>query len=292
MWRLLLIVFTAVAHAQGRKGPGEAGGGGTTVTINGRTELLDVYIWRKQSKQESPNWGPGYKLPETKALAHLHIDKLVGQNGLDSHNYRLPPVQNALQRLETFVNPSPFLLALKHALETAPIYYMEYKFPPGERLNLQRMNYYIPPEMTEVQRRHANLSTYYFNDTGLHGMIVSKPVFDSLDMFNQTVLVIHEGLRHMQLAWGIPIENKDLQETSVRLALGIIYLPPGVEEYLQGSLGLNKDVQKLNNLSASTKHKNIDNAIIAVNRGGYHGMIPYLKEGMEKLAEKGSFVKP
>ncbi|MGE3757776.1 MAG: hypothetical protein AB7H97_08470, partial [Pseudobdellovibrionaceae bacterium] len=202
-----------------RLGPGEAGGGGTTVTTNGQKELLDIYIFKKTHSNYS-NLGSerGVKLPSTRALSYLHLDKLSSRNNMsDLRNIDLLPVQIALQKIESLwgSRPPPFIQSLKQALQFSPIYYMEYRFTRKDG------NAWIPPEL-QIPEASLDVIAYYIKD---HGMLVSKKDFEDLDLFNQVAFVIHESLRQMQYTYDMDFWTEDLQIVTANIVFGIPSLP-------------------------------------------------------------------
>lgn len=196
------LLFGVLAFA----GPGEPGGGGTIVLGQKRPELLDLALFKKQHPGfQEPLLGAGIQLPGTRALQCLHIEKI--------ENDRLSPLQLALERIALWSDPPPLIRILKRSLESAPIYYMDYRFTRTDG------NYWIPENLkNEFPITNLRVISYYTKD---FGMIMSKPDFESLDLLNQTALLIHESLRHLQFTYQIQISNEDTEAATAAIVYGL-----------------------------------------------------------------------
>lgn len=223
----VITAYSVTSNAQ-KRGPGEGGGGGNTITIDGKTELLDIYIFRKtRANFTMPPSQRGVTLPSDRALTELHITKLTNPKITnDLQNTNLLPVQIALQKIDTLWGSQPpvFIQSLKMALKSSPIYYMNYRFTRKEE------SYWIPEQLqNQIPYESIQLIAFYMKDMG---MLVSKKDFEALDLFNQVAFVIHESIRQMQYTYGMEISNKDLQEVTANIAFGIPFLPEGVQNLM------------------------------------------------------------
>lgn len=227
----LICAFSVTSFAQKRRGPGEAGGGGTTVSLNGKPELLDVYLFKKtRSHYPTPSPAPGTKgatLPSTSALSYVHIDKLNDTKVTNSlKNSQFLPVQIALQKIDALWGTSPpaFIQTLKRALVDSPVYYMGYRFTRKDG------DHWIPKDLTnEIPDSALQVIAYYVKDMG---MIVSKKDFEALDLFNQVAFVLHESLRQMQYTYEMEFSSEDLQTVVANIVFGIPILPEKVQNLM------------------------------------------------------------
>ena len=209
-----IMAYSVTSYAQ-KRGPGEGGGGGSGITINGKTELLDVYIFKKtHTNYQSPPSQKGITLPTTRALSELHLEKLT--------NEKLVVVQLALKKLEIWGNSAPFfIISLRNALTNAPIFYTDYVYGGKDK------NYWIPPALlNQILPDSIKTLSFYAKNIGI---LIAKSDFESLDLFNQVALLIHEAIRHLQLQYGFSITNEKLQMITANVVFEIPYLPEDMQ---------------------------------------------------------------
>jgi len=216
---ICLLLSGAIVNARAEAGPGTSGGG-TGVSVNGKNILLDLYVANPNIVQQSLL--PGLKLPETKALNKIHLENL----SLQSSSLEA----KIMDRLKLWEKNSPELITLiKTALKGIFFYYTDYKFKRKDD------SQYIPSSMSSIKKTDLTSIAFYEKD---FGVLLSKPVFESLDEESQAGLILHEVIRHMQIQYGYQMSTKSLQTLTAKILLESPAENESLDEapYLDGKL--------------------------------------------------------
>lgn len=211
---LISLIFSVllVSEPASARGPGEAGGGGNGVYIQGRFQTLDLAVdtLLYQTKYQQQ---PGDFLPRTRALRDLHLDKL------DKRNWRAAII--ALEKVNAWpLGSSSFGRALIDAVKNAPTYYTDLNF------GFRDPHFYIPESLVYlIQVESLKTMAFYALKWGI---LFDKKSVDALDEANQVVLLLHESVRHVQIFYGYKISPKALQMVSMAIYRGDAFLPADV----------------------------------------------------------------
>jgi hypothetical protein len=174
---------------------GQGSGGGSIVTVNGRKQLLDLYV-------NDGFVGTGrYTLPRTKALSLIGVEKINAG--------RSEVFIEAQARMNRWVANSPLLVErMKQALNSASFYYVNLDF------NVLDQNYDLGNKPAPDAIETGALTIQNF------GVAVSLRSFEELDSESQVAFLVHESVRYMSIIYGFKISPKALQHLTVLITQG------------------------------------------------------------------------
>lgn len=207
---LLLIVGTLLI-TMGHSGATFAGmfnGGGSTgggyvvrdPSMGTQSVLLDLFVSKPCLQDEDRQTG-------TSTLEATEFSLTIGYDNIDVH--QLQAFQSLKLRLNAWRQNSPFIVnQIEQAILSANFYLTPLRVAPSS-------SYYVPEE---IKAAHPKLMVegvvLYQVDLG---PVISVPTWNKLGILSQEAILLHEGLRHIQMAYGKAITDKELQELTAKL---------------------------------------------------------------------------
>jgi hypothetical protein len=178
---------------------GSSDGGGVSCKVpevnQGQPIILDLAVYRTDVSDFST---PGAK---------IEISKTAADKGFDVWEAKTnPSVQYALERVRDW-SQQQGSSGVMEQLGNNIAYAMRYVVTPFNISKLVRV--YLPPESL---CQMSDLSTVALYKNGI--VNISIPKWNELGVYSQAAIIIHEGLRHLQITQGLESSDEDLERTT------------------------------------------------------------------------------
>ncbi|NUM88667.1 MAG: hypothetical protein HUU37_05645, partial [Bdellovibrionales bacterium] len=208
----ILAIFAGVALSlapQGsRAGANSSGGGNIFVKQPGSSPvLLDLVVWQPDFVDDfTGSSGRSLRLVTFRSFENTEIARV---RLTDQPAYWL-----LQEKLNLWKSASPIVIsAIEDALSSMEFYALR------SGLKHQR-GFSVPPVLRERYPQGVLVTAAAYG-TNINGAVISAPVWDSLGVFSQAGLIVHEALRDIQLGAVDEMPDEILQETAARIILDV-----------------------------------------------------------------------
>jgi hypothetical protein len=230
----LFVALAAGAVSLARtSGPGCGGGGGGGFFVGGHFELLDFYNIDPEFKEPKP-----YKDLPASRVGRASIAPFVWASETD-----MLSADQAYQLAQTILKPWSELPFDIVGTEMAHLF-----DPPLQWLFVDEVlnapPVFIPSALSKNTK--VFIAAYYDSTQMSETVHISRSLWNQMDVYNQSGLLIHEGLRELQIAWGADFSDESLQKAtaivmlcqpSVKLNQYIFYMLQNQQEQAQKAYG-------------------------------------------------------
>lgn len=198
---LMMGAFAIAATIQAAFAGTDLSGGGTVYLKGGANRrsvvLLDLYAARPSFVDEVV--GTRARMPWTRNIERSgkEIADLSSDSGLEL----------ALNRLKLWKDNAPVITGiLKKSIERTHFYYTFKSFP------------LLPEYVAPSGVRESELATAAYYDSGF-GITFDAKLYSRMNVMSRAALIVHEGLREIQLAFGDGFSDSNLQWLTAQLLL-------------------------------------------------------------------------
>lgn len=200
---LLLILSTLITPSFAHEGTGSGGGGGT-VLVNSRPVLLD-YFHVLKSTDESDY----LSLSKLNAIQNPVSFEFKNREKTKDIRNQIPAFDFALSTLEKWQDlPMDTISSTTIGVFMAPL---EWSFTNDKLLE---PHFFIPP-FAPTESKVMTAAYYSMTSKGNFSVKIHLPLWNEMNLLNQSGLLIHEALRQMQIGLMSDFSDEALQQATV-----------------------------------------------------------------------------